>query len=427
MLGPGGAVEVEVDEDVGRVVDGLSDGVGADAGPAAHVGEAVEGGVPGAEVRDRVLDVECEHATSIVLAGRVSHPRSLGLFRAGSYARSMVGHASAERVRGAILQHCRSGLGGRALRSAVIEELRRAVAFEGYVWVLTDPVTCVGVDPLADVPGVTDLARTIRLKYATPINRWTTLAGVAGLGDLAATSPLWREVQQPLGVVDVASAVFRDVHGCWGFLDLWLWELPRPDHLALLTSVLAEVTRALRSAQADTLRLHPSGTLEYPGAATLLLDADLRIQGSTPGMEDRLQRLLPAPEGLAPVPAAALNVAAQLMAVEEGVDGHDPEARTHLGDGRWVVVRAARLRPSDAISVSVEPTTPAERLALCVRAFGLTAREADIVGRVARGLDTASIARELQLAPYTIQDHLKSIFTKTGVDSRRDLVPLLSG
>lgn len=230
-----------------------------------------------------------------------------------------------------------------------------------------------------------------------------------------------------MGVVDVASAVFRDVHGCWGFLDLWLREPLLSDQRGLLTSVLEEVTTALRAAQAETLRRLPSGRLEHPGPATLLLDADLTIQGSTPGMEDRLRRLLPAPEALAPVPAAVLNVAAQLLAVEERVDGHDPEARTHLGDGRWVAVRAARLRPSDTISVSVEPTTPSERLDLCVRAFGLTAREADIVRSVARGLDTASIARELHLASYTIQDHLKSVFTKTGVGSRRDLVPLLSG
>lgn len=339
----------------------------------------------------------------------------------------MVRRVSAERVRGAILQHCHSGLGARPVRIAVIEELRRAIRFDGYVWVLTDPVTCVGVDPLADVPGVTDLARAIRLKYATPVNRWTTLAGVGVLGDLAATSPLWGEVQHPLGVVDVASAVFRDDHGCWGFLDLWLREPLLSDQRALLTSVVGEVTTALRAAQADTLRRLPSGPLEHPGPATLILDADLRIQGSTPGMEDRLRRLLPAPDVRAPVPAAALNVAAQLLAVEEGVDGHDPEARTHLGDGRWVAVRAARLLPSDTISVSVEPATPAERLDLCVRAFGLTAREAEIVRSVARGNDTASIASGLHLAPYTVQDHLKSIFIKTGVHSRRDLVPLLSG
>lgn len=340
----------------------------------------------------------------------------------------MTKRASAEQVRRAILQHCRAGLGGRAVRVAIIGELRRVLRFDSYVWVLTDPLTCVGVDPLADVPGVTDLARTIRLKYAAPVNRWTSLPGVAGLGDQAQGSRLWREVQQPLGVVDVASAVFRDGHGCWGFLDLWLREPLQPDHLGLLGSVLGEVTTALRAAQADTLRRMPSGPLEGPGpAATLLLDADLRIAGSTPGMDDRLRQLLPGPDGVPPVPAAALNVAAQLLAVEEGVDDHAPEARTHLGGGRWVAIRAARLLPSGAISVSVEPTTTAERLDLCVRSFGLTAREADIVRRVARGLDTASIATELHLAPYTVQDHLKAIFTKTGVDSRRDLVPLLTG
>ena len=339
----------------------------------------------------------------------------------------MMRQASAERVRQAVLRHCRSGLGARALQIAAIEEFRRAFDVHGFVWALTDPVTCVGVAPLAEVPGVTDLARTIRLKYATTVNRWTTLGGVEGLGDRAWTSPLWREVQHPLGVADVASAVFRDAHGCWGFLDLWLRAPLEADQRRLLGAVVTELTKALRGAQAETLRQLPSTADEPPGPANLLMDADLGIQGSTPGMEDRLRRLLPHPLGLAPVPAAALNAAAQLLAVEEGIDGHEPQARTHLGNGRWVAVRAARLRPSGAISVSVEPTTPAERLDLCVRAFGLTAREVDIVQRVARGLDTASIARELNLALYTIQDNLKGIFSKVGVDSRRELVPLLTG
>lgn len=39
--------------------------------------------------------------------------------------------------------------------------------------------------------------------------------------------------------------------------------------------------------------------------------------------------------------------------------------------------------------------------------------------------DTTSIGRELHLARYSIQDHPKAIFSKTGVDTRRDLVPPL--
>lgn len=228
-------------------------------------------------------------------------------------------------------------------------------------------------------------------------------------------------------MADVASAVFRDTHGCWAFLDLWLPQLLRPDQVVLLASVVAEVTTALRAAQADTLRRLPAGPDDPAGPATLLMDADLRIRASTSRMDDRLRRLLPSPDGLAPVPAAAMNAAAQLLAIEDGLDRHEPQARTHIGEGQWVAVRAARLQPSGLISVSVEPVTPAERLDLCVRAFGFTPREADVVREVARGLDTVAIAGELHLAPYTVQDHLKSIFTKAGVGTRRDLVPLLTG
>ena len=87
-----------------------------------------------------------------------------------------------------------------------------------------------------------------------------------------------------------------------------------------------------------------------------------------------------------------------------------------------MAIRAARLQPSGMISVTVEPVTPAERLDMCVRTFGLTPREAEIVRWVARGLDTTTIAHELYLAPYTVQDHLKNIFAKVGVNSRRSLV-----
>lgn len=322
----------------------------------------------------------------------------------------------------------------------MLAALRRWVPFDAYAWLLTDPETSVGCAPLAEIPSLGQLPDLVRLKYLTPLHRWTTLdEGTAvslheATGGVLSRSLVWRELLHELEVVDVLSTVFRDQYGCWGFLDLWRsGRHVSPfgaDELAAVRGVTAIVTAAVRGRQAEVLSAVTPVPAESPGPHVLLLSDDLRVQGQTTDTDDYLRLLLPQAAAHPPIPAQAYNVGAQLLAVEAGVDAHPPAARVHLAGGVWVTVRAARLAATgtpSSIAVDLEPTRPADRMSLFARAYGLTARESELLQLLASGDDTRALAQALFVSEHTVQDHLKSMFAKTGCHSRWTLLARATG
>ena len=54
--------------------------------------------------------------------------------------------------------------------------------------------------------------------------------------------------------------------------------------------------------------------------------------------------------------------------------------------------------------------------------LGVTAREAEVIGWVAKGLTNKAIASQLQISSRTVQKHMERMFRKLGVRSRTELV-----
>ena len=77
---------------------------------------------------------------------------------------------------------------------------------------------------------------------------------------------------------------------------------------------------------------------------------------------------------------------------------------------------------SGRIAVIVEPAPPLEAGAIALRAYGLTPRELEVAALVLQGFSTAEIAAQLVVSELTVQQHLKGVFEKAGVRSRRELV-----
>ena len=127
-------------------------------------------------------------------------------------------------------------------------------------------------------------------------------------------------------------------------------------------------------------------------------------------------------------PAAALlrpsSARSRPRARRAAGDGRRPaaaRARVRTPSGAWLVVRGSAPRRGDdeaRTAVIVEPARAHELAPLIADAYGLTARERAVTQLVAQGLATTR-SRPAAPSPWTVQDHLKTIFEKVGGHPRR--------
>lgn len=219
----------------------------------------------------------------------------------------------------------------------------------------------------------------------------------------------------------------RDAGGhAWGAVSLYR-EPGRPpfsdDEVGFLRSVAPALGEAARRALLVGEARDPEGP-DSPGL--VVLTPRWELESSTPGVERWLRDLPGGDPDAGRLPPSVLAVAGRALRSAEGRDspGEVAVARVLGASGTWVVLHGATLVTdgSPRVAVIVEPAHPARIGPLLMAAYGLTTREQDVTRLVLQGESTAAIASRLVVSPHTVQQHMKGIFEKTGVRSRRDLV-----
>jgi DNA-binding CsgD family transcriptional regulator len=326
-----------------------------------------------------------------------------------------------------------AGLDCDSLRYEAISDLQRVIGFDRWCWPLADPETLLAGSGLALHDFGPAVPRSLELEYSTDgfaakhvlARRANPAASLSGetAGDLA-RSGRWDQVMRPVGIGDVAAVACRDALGCWGWVEAYRDVGDHSfteDDIDLLASVGAQLGSALRR----RVMHDGNGRVGDPNPqGVLILDGASRPIGWTRAAHDWIATLpsarLFALFGI--LPTVVYPAATRARAGEPGAHGLQRAV-----DGRWVMIEAAPLEGFDdgRVAVTFRSATLSETFELLCRVYALTPRQRQLVWLVVAGLDTRAIAEQLFISRYTVQDHLKSVFAKAGIHSRRELLTTL--
>jgi DNA-binding CsgD family transcriptional regulator len=102
-------------------------------------------------------------------------------------------------------------------------------------------------------------------------------------------------------------------------------------------------------------------------------------------------------------------------------------ARLPSKRGGWINVQASRLRgrSQEQIVVLLQSATTHDVSSIVLAAHGLTPAQHRVASLVLQGRSTAEIVNTLHISANTLQEHLRAVFDRFGVGSRRELVAAL--
>ena len=327
----------------------------------------------------------------------------------------------------------RDGLAWTDYVAAADQLLGRAIDFDRSCWHTVDPGTVLltgSVNREVSCSG----SWLAEFEYVVEdVNKWSDLARsgrLAGSTSQAThgrlTSSARHRSHHEFGIGDELRGSMVDHDGYWAAVGLlrddgraWFAE----KDVALLARLSAVIAAAARRALVSTIAAETMAGSVGPGVVTF--DVDGKVESLTPAAEQWIGLMTEDPPPGTPGESKVLQaVAARARKATDG-DPLETAARARLraADGTWLLLYGSRLSGGDGRTVVViQQASPSEVAPLVALAYGLTPREVDVTRMCIAGLTTKEIAARLHLSAYTVQDHLKAIFEKTGVRSRGALL-----
>ena len=344
--------------------------------------------------------------------------------------------STAARREGDLVRRCYAGLGGPAFQAEVVRSIHALLPVDAVFFATADPATLLFTGAAAEDPLAAATAQFLDNEFGHhDVNKFQSLATGArhvatldaATGGQRVASARYREIMSPLGLGDELRAALVTPAGCWGYLCLHRADSPHgftPAEVRLIGRLTPHLGNGCRQSLTVPCRDGIGIVAAAPGV--VVLHPDLTVAAITGEAERWLAHIAGHRPGPGRLPVAVYAVAARLQNIDSGTarPGAGPTVRVPSITGGWLLLHASHLHSSAGgdIAVIIEPAHPGNAAPLLLSSLGLTPRERDVALLVLRGASTQAIAAELHLSAYTVKDHLKSIFDKTGVRSRRDLV-----
>jgi len=326
----------------------------------------------------------------------------------------------------------RRGLPREQFFAETAQRLRRVVDCEATCWHTLDPQTrLMTSDAPAELvdSGVFDPAGAMQAGEAILASEYfvedvNTFAALATrrvpVGILSQAtkgrperSARYRELLRPAGIPHEMRAAFIVRGRAWGAVHIARRE-DEPDFSERDAAAVAAVSGVIADGIRTSLRFDAARRAADSSAPGLVvLNGANEVELVTAPAEELLETLR--------VPLVAL---ASFARSRRDRDAREPDAVAVPTASGWVTLHASLPEGESGgrVAIVLERASGAQVTALRLEAHGVTAREAEIATLIAQGLTNPQIAQRLVLSPYTVQDHIKSLFEKTGVASRQELV-----